>query len=172
MASLPSDGIEGPLGAGQAVRVVDMGDVILREFAGLFRNERKQAAQEAAVEQRAHVPPVEMFISFHLGSQAYALPLADVSEVLAVPRHIATLPRKEDAVLGFAPLRDHLLPILSLATLLGLPQGSLDGPSARMIVARGRRRQDRPRRGCRTHDPADVSRLHRSRSRHPEQGRG
>jgi len=136
MQSTPSDGVEGFPGAAQAVRVVDIGDVILREFAGLFRNEPKRAAQETAAEQRAHVPPVEIFISFHLGSQAYALPLADVSEVLAVPRHIATLPGKEAAVLGFAALRDHLLPILSLATLLGLAQGSLDSPSARIVVAR------------------------------------
>ena len=33
-------------------------------------------------------------------------------------------------------LRDRLLPILSLATLLGLAQGSLDSPSARIVVAR------------------------------------
>jgi purine-binding chemotaxis protein CheW len=60
-------------------------------------------------------------LSFCLGEQEYALPLDRVREIIPLPDHVSELPRPETAVLGVVTLRDRLLPLVSLRTLLGLP---------------------------------------------------
>jgi purine-binding chemotaxis protein CheW len=60
-------------------------------------------------------------LSFYLGQQEYALPLDRVREIIQLPPHVSELPRPETAVLGVVTLRDRLLPLVSLRTLLGLP---------------------------------------------------
>ena len=60
-------------------------------------------------------------LSFYLGQQEYALPIDRVREIIPLPPHVSELPRPETAVLGVVTLRDRLLPLVSLRTLLGLP---------------------------------------------------
>ena len=66
-------------------------------------------------------------ISFDVGKQEYALPLDRVREIIQLPEHVSEVPRSETAVLGVVTLRNQLLPLVSLRSLLGLPVGSNRG---------------------------------------------
>jgi purine-binding chemotaxis protein CheW len=57
-----------------------------------------------------------------------------VREIIALPAHVSELPRPETAVLGVVTLRDSLLPLVSLRTLLGLPVGDQRGPRNKVVV--------------------------------------
>jgi purine-binding chemotaxis protein CheW len=71
---------------------------------------------EPAVPAAAYVT----LLAFRVATQNYALPLATVSEVLVLPEEIALLPRSAATALGMLAHRDAVLPLLSVAGLLGL----------------------------------------------------
>ena len=73
-------------------------------------------------------------LSFYLGQQEYALPIDRVREIIPLPDHVSELPRPESAVLGVVTLRDSLLPLVSLRTLLGLPISDQHGPRGKVVV--------------------------------------
>jgi purine-binding chemotaxis protein CheW len=73
-------------------------------------------------------------LSFYLGQQEYALPIDRVREIIPLPAHVSELPRPETAVLGVVTLRDRLLPLVSLRTLLGLPTRDQDGPRGKVVI--------------------------------------
>ena len=73
-------------------------------------------------------------LSFYLGQQEYALPIDRVREIIPLPPHVSELPRPETAVLGVVTLRDRLLPLVSLRTLLGLPIGDQHRPRGKVVV--------------------------------------
>ena len=73
-------------------------------------------------------------LSFYLGQQEYALPIDRVREIIPLPAHVSELPRPATAVLGVVTLRDRLLPLVSLRTLLGLPIGDQHGPRGKVVV--------------------------------------
>lgn len=73
-------------------------------------------------------------LSFALGTQDYALPLDRIEEVIALPDHVAEMPRPETAVLGVMTLRDRLLPLVSLRALLGFSDPRLPGGRGKVIV--------------------------------------
>jgi purine-binding chemotaxis protein CheW len=60
-------------------------------------------------------------VSFAAGGQDFALPLPLVEEILRFPRDLALLPHGDAAIVGSMALRGAVLPLLSLAALLGLP---------------------------------------------------
>jgi purine-binding chemotaxis protein CheW len=72
-----------------------------------------------------------MLVTFEVAGQLYGLPLADVQEIVDAPDSWASLPSREDVVLGVTPFRDSLLPLLSLRGLLGFP---LAGAGAHQAV--------------------------------------
>jgi purine-binding chemotaxis protein CheW len=73
-------------------------------------------------------------LSFVLSRQEYALPLDRIREIIPLPDHIAELPRLETAVLGVVTLRNRLLPLVSLRTLLGLPARDLNNLRGKVVV--------------------------------------
>jgi purine-binding chemotaxis protein CheW len=78
----------------------------------------------------------QMLVSFDVAGQEYAFALDTVLEVLNAPETLAALPASEDLVLGMAPFRDTLLPLLSLRGLLGFPaRGESDGRE-KVVVTR------------------------------------
>jgi purine-binding chemotaxis protein CheW len=83
---------------------------------------RAPATIAAATTVRSVTPAQrqELFVSFEVGRQEYALPLERVREIIPLPEQIAEMPRAETAVLGVVTLRDRLLPLVSLRALLGL----------------------------------------------------
>jgi purine-binding chemotaxis protein CheW len=63
----------------------------------------------------------QRFLTFRLGERRYALPAAEVTEVVAVPA-MTRVPQSPAALLGIANLRGAVLPIASLRGLLGVPE--------------------------------------------------
>jgi purine-binding chemotaxis protein CheW len=61
-----------------------------------------------------------------------SLPMADVAEIVR-PRRMTRVPHGPVSLLGLANLRGTVLPVVSLAALLGLPV-SPPGPAARIVV--------------------------------------
>lgn len=74
-------------------------------------------------------------VSFTADGRSYALPLERVAEVLALPPDVLPVPQAGAAALGVVPLRGGVLPLLSLAALLGLGSGAC-GHDARVVVVR------------------------------------
>ncbi len=62
----------------------------------------------------------EQLVSFRVADDEYAFDIAKVSEILKVS-HISAVPNVPDYVLGLFTIRNHLLPILDMRGLLGLP---------------------------------------------------
>ncbi len=58
------------------------------------------------------------FLTFRIDRQLYALPAADVAEIIRVPA-VARLPQSPPGLLGMANLRGSVLPVASLRGLLG-----------------------------------------------------
>jgi purine-binding chemotaxis protein CheW len=78
----------------------------------------------------------QMLVSFDVAGQEYAFALDVVLEVLNAPENLAALPASEDLVLGVAPFRDTLLPLLSLRGLLGFAARDEHDGREKVVVTR------------------------------------
>lgn len=129
----PSDKLKSGI---DPVRFIDVDALMTRQF-GAMSKPALAAGSALAVGsgiERSSAAPTEAFFSFEIAGQEFALPLADVHEVLAVPAAVAIVPKTDDAMLGAVTLRNRLLPLVSLATLLGFGAGRA-GSAARIVVA-------------------------------------
>lgn len=73
-------------------------------------------------------------LSFRVAGQLYGLPLDDIREVATLTGDIAVIPNAASAVVGLIPMRDSVLPLVSLASLLGLEGSRSAGVGSRIIV--------------------------------------
>ncbi len=90
----------------------------------------------SAVEVGTHVEnDAVRLIAFSIGSQEFALPVATVDEVLALPVDIALMPDGNEVTIGSAAVRGEVIPLLSLQALLALPPG-LRSPRPRVVVVK------------------------------------
>lgn len=113
---------------------IDIDGLIAARFADLAAQPAGRGERVRAVRDR-HVPATApRLASFMVAGQEFALPLDAVAEVIALPKDISPLPHADPAVVGIAAWRGGLLPILSLAKLLALPDAR--SGSDRVVVAR------------------------------------
>lgn len=116
------------------VPAIDVDALAAARFAGTVAARARttsiaeRATQEAA---EAEVP----LVVFMVAGQEFALPIGAVDEIVRLPDAVAVLPKSDDAVAGSIAVRDKLLPLLSLAVLLGLPV-SARSRQARVVVVR------------------------------------
>ena len=75
---------------------------------------------------------IEM-LSFRLGGEEYAVPVADVREVLKIIQ-LTTVPNTPEYILGIMSLRGTMLPIIDLRRRFGLPAGVQDEKSRIVVV--------------------------------------
>ncbi|MHB8284267.1 MAG: chemotaxis protein CheW, partial [Caulobacteraceae bacterium] len=75
------------------------------------------------------------FMGITVADQSYALPLAAIAEVAAVPEAIVTLPHTESLLLGLTTMRGRVLAVVSLRALLGLPDRAVRSED-RLVVVR------------------------------------
>jgi purine-binding chemotaxis protein CheW len=61
----------------------------------------------------------QQLVTFEVAGQEFALPLEAVQEILPAPDAVTAVVRADAAVLGLTAVREQLLPLLSLRTLLG-----------------------------------------------------
>ncbi|MCM2476428.1 chemotaxis protein [Rhizobium sp. CG5] len=73
-------------------------------------------------------------LSFRVAGQLYGLPLDDIREVAMLTGDIAVIPNAASAVVGLIPMRDSVLPLVSLASLLGLEGVHSAVEGSRIIV--------------------------------------
>lgn len=126
----PLDGV----GSGNSpARFLDVDALLGSEFSSKTRPP-VDAVSAAPVVEAAHATVLKAFFSFEIAGQEFALPLESVREVLALPDSLAVVPSTDDAMLGVMTLRNRLLPLVSLATLLGFG-GRHNAPSSRAVVA-------------------------------------
>lgn len=120
-----------------ALRMLDLDGLLRREFArvpGERRTVVEPTAAEVQAEADADADARAALLAFDLAGQTYALPLEEVSEVLAFPERLAAVAGSDDAVLGVHNLRGRLLPVVSLRQLLGL--GARVVEAERVVVTR------------------------------------
>jgi purine-binding chemotaxis protein CheW len=79
----------------------------------------------------------QALVCFAIGQQEYAFPLDRVNEVVSLPPEVATIPRTENGMLGVATVRGRLLPLISLAVLLGFGIAVPDARARIVIVEAG-----------------------------------
>ncbi|HEV2596344.1 MAG TPA: chemotaxis protein CheW [Sphingomicrobium sp.] len=122
--------------AKEPVRLIDVSALIASRFGAMEKPALAASLELNAGQHKDHdqAAPTESFFSFEIAGQLFALPLAHVHEVLAVPASIAVVPRTDDAMIGAVTLRNRLLPLASLSILLGLGPVKAVG-SARIVVA-------------------------------------
>jgi purine-binding chemotaxis protein CheW len=118
-------------------KILDPQRLLRDQFVRLgIHGPRAQVSVAAATPVRvvAQTPRQELFASFEVGGQEYALPLERVREIVPLPEHIAEMPRSETAVLGVVTLRDRLLPLVSLRALLGLEDDDQRKERGKVVV--------------------------------------
>ncbi len=121
--------------AGHTTNPIDVEALTARDFAaGTARRARTVVRAAAATNSEASIGRVPL-VAFAVAGQEYALPIGAVEEVLRLPVDIALMPHADDVVIGSIAVRDTLLPLLSLQTLLALP-GTTDLARARVVVVR------------------------------------
>jgi purine-binding chemotaxis protein CheW len=123
---LPRTAPTGPVEASPAKEVVLPAEEVLGTTA---------AAPAASADERAETMQQEIeLLSFRLGGEQYALPVADVREVLKVVQ-LTSVPNTPDYVPGIMSHRGTMLPILDLCRRFGLAPGVNDAKSRIVIVS-------------------------------------
>jgi purine-binding chemotaxis protein CheW len=118
---------------GAALRVLELGELLRREFAGASAAPaRVQTVPTPSAQGANPAGDLVALLGFELAGQAYALPLAEVSEVLPLPPQLAVIAQSDDAMLGVTRNHDRLLPVVSTRRLLGLP--AEPNPSNHLVV--------------------------------------
>jgi purine-binding chemotaxis protein CheW len=125
------------LGPDSAARRLDARALLDRAFSGLRRS-----AASCAPPMPADAAPLSVaaddrlaLVGLRLGAQEYALPLDQVDRVMRPGAALAQVPQSDTAMLGTIALDGGLLPVVSLAVLLGLPPSEAAQASARILVA-------------------------------------
>ncbi|WP_395336251.1 chemotaxis protein CheW [Novosphingobium sp. BL-8H] len=123
---------------GSDISCMDIGQLIARAMPERrapvrMSAEPQQNAEAAAIAERA-------FVSLDVGAQEFAFALDDVDEIRRLPEEIAIVPHADAVVIGTVAIRSQVVPLLSLAGLLGLP-GLLPTRRSRIVMVRiGRHR--------------------------------
>lgn len=128
-----ADGAERLLGVlavakGQSVaKILDIKAMLEAAFSNRSRSRARPAGMKPKApapvrEQTRAAQQTEALVTFEIAGQEFALPLADVEEVIPAPASVTGVAHAETVVLGLTAVRDTLLPLLSLRALLGFPQ--------------------------------------------------
>lgn len=77
------------------------------------------------------------YVTFHLNSEAFALPMATVLEIIRVPDTVQ-VPLTPPSLVGLANLRGSVLPVLDLRSVLALPAIDYNEATRVIVVDAGR----------------------------------
>jgi purine-binding chemotaxis protein CheW len=80
------------------------------------------------------MPEIQL-VSFMVAGQEYALPIERVQEIVQIPSAVTAVPNTDGHVLGVITLRDRLLPLMSLRSMLGLRDAELSDANKIVVVA-------------------------------------
>lgn len=88
-------------------------------------------ARDAGSQASVTLTPI---LSFHVAGQLYGLALKHVREVAIMPDDVAVVANGQGAVMGLMSLRNSLLPLVSLASLMGMEITRSTAENARVVV--------------------------------------
>lgn len=132
-----------PFDVSHDATVLDAGALLASHFAALpdhtARRARYVAPATAAPNgsvpaSLAPVDPDLVLVGVQLAGQDFAIPLADVAEIIPLPAGFIPMPGADPIMLGIVDSRLGLLPLLSLRVLLGLAPHGYDLAKARIVV--------------------------------------
>jgi purine-binding chemotaxis protein CheW len=72
-------------------------------------------------------------VVFQLGDENFALDIACVREIIK-PAEIVRVPNSPDCVQGLIHLREHVIPVIDLSRMLGVPSGAAQDKTRRFII--------------------------------------
>jgi purine-binding chemotaxis protein CheW len=103
-----------------------------------FKTTRRAPAGRASSVERSGSSQASVtlkpILSFRVSGQLYGLPLEHVREVAIMPDDVAVLPNGQEAVMELMPLRNGVLPLVSLASLMGLEINRSAKENARIVI--------------------------------------
>lgn len=105
------------------IMVLDLDEVLAVEAADARALEGDAAPAAAGTGDPAGAEAVaeeQQLVSFRVAGDEYAFDIAQVSEIIKIT-HITTVPNVPSFVKGLFTIRNHLMPIIDLRELLGLP---------------------------------------------------
>jgi purine-binding chemotaxis protein CheW len=80
--------------------------------------------------------PVRQFVTFHVERETYAVPLAEVQEIIRLPEMV-DVPLAPASLAGLANLRGSVLPVASLRRLFSLADRAHDDATRVVVVSQG-----------------------------------
>jgi purine-binding chemotaxis protein CheW len=95
---------------------------------------RTSAAVQVQRSETASDIQTDVFVTFDVANQEYALALSAVQEIVPSPETVTPMPRSETLVIGMMAFRDRLLPLLSLRGLLGFPAAATSDAREKVVV--------------------------------------
>jgi purine-binding chemotaxis protein CheW len=130
------------VGGHKMIMVLDFARLIGNEFGGAEKKPygdagRAQLASRVPEEAAESISAELQFVSFEVAKQEYAIVIADVQEIVQVPKDIVRVPHAKSHVLGVMTLRNRLLPLVSLRRMFGLPDRDADDESRIVVVSLG-----------------------------------
>jgi purine-binding chemotaxis protein CheW len=140
-----ADGAERLLGVlsvakGQEVaKVLDLKAILEAAFSSRGRAPQRDPKLRATArvhEERHAAEATETLVTFDIAGQEFALPLADVQEIIPLPASVTGVARSDAVVLGLTAVRETLLPLLSLRALLGLPTQQAASDREKVVVVK------------------------------------
>lgn len=123
-------------GAAPDAHAIDLAEMVAASFGATSAIPKRVRLGAVPATARASIRVDEIgLLVFTAGGQEFALPLAQIEEVIALPDNIIIIPEADQVVVGTINRRDRLLPLLSLRHLLGMvATGQHARP--RVVVAR------------------------------------
>jgi purine-binding chemotaxis protein CheW len=120
-------------------KILDIEAMLRAAFSSRGRAQPRDARPAAAPQTRdgrRGAEETETLVTFDVAGQEFALPLADVQEIIPAPASVTALAHSEAVVLGLTAVRDALLPLLSLRVLLGFPSRQTATDREKVLVVR------------------------------------
>jgi purine-binding chemotaxis protein CheW len=93
-------------------------------------------APASAATGRSETASALQFVTFHVARETYAVPLAEVQEIIRLP-DMVDVPLAPPALVGLANLRGSVLPVASLRRLFELPDRVYDDAARVVVVGQG-----------------------------------
>lgn len=93
-------------------------------------------ASASAATDRSETASALQFVTFHVARETYAVPLAEVQEIIRLP-DMVDVPLAPPALVGLANLRGSVLPVASLRRLFELPDRVHDDAARVVVVGQG-----------------------------------
>lgn len=92
--------------------------------------------QDPAPDDASAGAPVRQFVTFNVARETYAVPLAEVQEIIRLPEMV-DVPLAPASLAGLANLRGSVLPVASLRRLFSLPDRTHDDATRVVVVSQG-----------------------------------